>query len=312
MEPRPLAPRVVVVGSSNTDMVARAPRLPRPGETVLGGAFASAPGGKGANQAVAAARLGAQVTLVARIGQDALGDAALRGFEAEGIDTQFVVRDPDAPSGVALIGVAEDTGENAIIVAPGANANLSVADIMQARDAIRGADVLACQLETPLETVGAALEMARSAGVTTILNPAPAQVLPLALLTNVSVLTPNEIEAALLAGPGARTPAQIAHGLRQQGVGSVVMTLGANGALASTEVADTPIAPFMSACVMDTTAAGACKTVALAVALAEGRNLERAARFACAAASLSVEAKGAQPSLPTRAAVDARANFVEQ
>ena len=308
MEPRTRAARVVVVGSSNTDMVARVPRLPRPGETVLGGAFASVPGGKGANQAVAAARLGAQVTFVARVGDDALGDAALRGLADAGIDTQFVVRDPDAPSGVALIGVDEGTGENAIMVASGANGNLSVGDIRRAADVIRAADVLVCQLETPLETVGAALETARAAGVTTILNPAPAQSLSIEMLANVSVLTPNETEAALLAGPGAKTPAEIAHGLRQQGVGSVVLTLGAQGALVSTESADTRIEPFTPDTVVDTTAAGDCFTGALAVALAEGHGLERGARFACAAASLSVEAQGAQPSLPTRTAVDARVN----
>ncbi|MDQ2800487.1 MAG: PfkB family carbohydrate kinase, partial [Armatimonadota bacterium] len=163
-------PHIVVVGSSNTDMVVRSSRLPRPGETLLSGAFSMVSGGKGANQAVAAARLGAQVTFVARLGADMFGDTAIRGFEAEGIDTRYVVRDPDAPSGVALIEVDETTGENAIMVASGANANLSVADVEAAAQVIQSAQVLLCQLETPLETVAAALKIAHDAGVTTILN----------------------------------------------------------------------------------------------------------------------------------------------
>ena len=299
-------PRVVVVGSSNTDMVVRARHLPQPGETMLGGEFAMLPGGKGANQAVAAARLGAQVTFVARVGSDVFGDRTVQGFVGEGIDTRFVVRDSNTPTGVALIGVDAGSGENAILVAPGANAHLSVADVENAAEVIRSAAVLVCQLETPLEPVAAALEIAARAGVVTILNPAPAQALPMTMLQNVSVLTPNKAEAALIAGQGADTPTLTAHRLRVLGARSVVITLGAQGAYISDEVIDRQVETFTVRNVIDTTAAGDCFTGALAVALAEGKNLERAAEFANAAASLSVEKIGAQPSLPMRAEVDQR------
>ena len=302
----PKRARVVVVGSANTDMVARVARLPLPGETVLGGDFATAPGGKGANQAVAAARLGAVVTLIACVGLDSLGDAAVLGFEAEGIDTQYVVRDPEAPTGVALITVDAATGENSIVVASGANAKLSVGLIQMASGAIRDADVVICQLESPLATVQAALQLARDAGKTTILNPAPAQVLPDALLALVSVLTPNETEAALMAGDAAVTPAQMANALRERGAASVVVTLGAKGALVVTEKQETLIQSFAPKETVDTTAAGDCFTGALAVALGEGKTLGYAVEFANAAASLSVEKAGAQPSLPNRYETDLR------
>ncbi len=298
--PRP--PRLVVVGSSNTDMIVRAPRLPRPGETVLGGQFAQAPGGKGANQAVAAARLGAQVTFIARVGTDSLGDRAAAGFDAEGIDTTSIIRDPDAPSGVALIGVDETTGENAISVAPGANARLSVADIEAARAPLQSADIVLCQLETPLPTVQAALALARAAHVPTLLNPAPAQALSQEMLALVSFLTPNETEAAILSGRD--TPADAAQALLAQGAGAVVVTLGGQGALLATGRGETQIIPGRSVShVVDTTAAGDCFTAALAVALAEGEALPQAAAFAHAAAALSVTQAGAQPSLPSRADV---------
>ena len=171
--PPPKRARVVVVGSANTDMTARVARLPHPGETVLGTHFESLPGGKGANQAVAAARLGAAVTFIACVGADGLGDDMVLGLEAEGINTRYVVRDPDAPTGVALITVDEATGENVIVVASGANAKLSVGLIDMAADAIREADVLVCQLESPLETVTAALNLAWAAGKTIDPQPRP-------------------------------------------------------------------------------------------------------------------------------------------
>jgi len=292
--------RVVVVGSANTDMVARVARLPKPGETVLGTEFQSVPGGKGANQAVAAARLGAVVTFVACVGADALGDGLVLGLEAEGIHTRYVVRDPDAPTGVALITVDEATGENVIVVASSANAKLSVGLVEMAGDAIRAADVLVCQLESPLETVTAALKLAREAGKTTILNPAPAQPLTDELLSLVSVLTPNETEAALLAGNAQATPEAAAATLRAKGAGQIVVTLGAAGVLLVTEDGETRVPSRSVPQVVDTTAAGDCFAGALAVALGEGKPLAQAAAFASAAAALSVTKTGAQPSLPSR------------
>ena len=298
--------RIVVVGSSNTDMVVRTSHLPRPGETVLGGVFAMMAGGKGANQAVAAARLGGQVTFIARLGNDVFGDNAVCGFDAEGIDTRFIVRDPEAPSGVALIGVDEGTGENSIIVASGANANLSVADIEAAREVIEGAAVVVCQLETPLATVAAALQIARAAGVTTLLNPAPALPLPSDLWRMVSVLTPNETEAAALTGKGGATPPQWVNALLELGTSAVVVTLGARGALVATNSQERLVQSFTPERIVDTTAAGDCFNGAIAVSLAEGHPLTAAVAFANAAASISVETSGAQPSLPRRPETDKR------
>lgn len=299
-------PRVVVVGSANTDMVARAARLPRPGETVGGASFAMASGGKGANQAVAAARLGGLVTFVGCVGADALGDAAVLALESEGVDTRFVVRDPDAPTGVALISVDGATGENCIVVAPGANARLSVALLEMAARAIHEADVVVCQLESPPETVLAALKMARAAGKTAILNPAPARDVSDALLSLVSVLTPNGAEAAALAGAEGATTESAARALHARGVGAVVVTLGAEGAYVLAGDGDARVPAFAPTRVLDSTAAGDCFTGALAVALGEGQAMTEAVRFANAAASLSVEAAGAQPSLPNRFATDSR------
>jgi len=297
--------RVTVVGSSNTDMIIQVERIPRPGETILGGRFSMAAGGKGANQAVAAARAGASVTFVARVGQDMFGEQALRGFEQDGIDVSHIVRDATAPSGVALIFVDEQ-GENSIAVASGANANLSPADVERAGEAIRQADVLLMQLETPLETVAAAAELAAVNGVRVILNPAPARPLPDELLQRVTILTPNESEAELLTGipvQGPEQAEQAALQLRDRGVQAIVVTLGAQGALIVTD-RTRQLVPGFAVQAVDTTAAGDVFNGALTVALAEGCPLEEAARFGSAAAAISVTRLGAQPSVPRRAEIE--------
>ena len=301
-----MPPRIVVVGSSNTDLVVRAPALPAAGQTVLGTSFFSAAGGKGANQAVAAARLGARVTLVARVGRDEFGEASLSNLQRAGIDTSFVVRDPDAPSGVALI-VVSDEGENAIAVAPGANAMLVPEDVDRAAKEIEAADILLLQLETPIPTVAHAVGRAMDAGVPVILNPAPAAPVDVRVLRDVSVLTPNTGEAIALAGGGGsgiEAARLAARKLRAAGVRRVIVTLGAEGALLEEEEMSV-VRPACSIAVVDTTAAGDAFNGALAVALAEGASLEAAADFANRAAALSTTREGAQPSLPTRPEVDA-------
>lgn len=298
-------PRIAVVGSSNTDMIVKVDRIPRPGETVLGGEFCTAPGGKGANQAVAAARAGGAVCFISKVGNDALGAAAVRGFEKDGISTKHVSRDAKAPSGVALIFVGRD-GENSIAVAGGANSLLSPRDVRKARLAISEADVLVVQLETPMATVVASAGIAHAAGVTIILNPAPARSLPPALLGVVSVLTPNETEAQELTGisvRGQKGLQQAADRLLEMGVQSVVLTCGARGAYIAT-ASHRLMLPAFKVKAVDTTAAGDVFNGTLAVALGEGRNLPDAVRFASAAAAISVTRMGAQPSAPQRREIE--------
>lgn len=298
--------RVLVVGSSNTDMIIRVPRIPRPGETILGGTFAVAGGGKGANQAVAAALAGGQVTFVARVGDDVFGGQALAGFEADGLDTRFVRRTPGSASGVALINV-DDRGENSISVASGANALLSLDDIAGAKEAFAEADIVLLQLESPLEAVAAAVRTAAEAGVPVILNPAPARPLDDALLRGVAVLTPNEHEAAILAGlpVGNEYDARMAATrLRARGPETVIVTLGEKGVFASAPGFES-LVPACAVEPVDTTAAGDVFNGALAVALAEKLPLADAIRFAQAAAAISVTRPGAQPSAPTRAEIEA-------
>jgi len=297
---------IVVVGSSNTDMIIKVPRIPKPGETVLGGEFSTAAGGKGANQAVAAARAGGRVTFIARVGEDVFGEQAVKGFKADGIDVEYVLRDRLAPSGVALIYV-DALGENSIAVASGANAHLSPADVRAAEKAIASADILLMQLETPMATVHAAAEIASAHGVTLILNPAPAQPLTNELLRHISFLIPNESEAELLTGitvAGAQDAQVAADILLNRGVGNVVITLGAAGAYVANKDFSRMI-PAFKVNPVDTTAAGDVFNGAFAVAISEQMPIETAARFANAAAALSVTKLGAQPSAPYRKEIDA-------
>jgi len=298
--------KITVVGSINMDLVVRAPHIPAPGETVLGSGFGVFPGGKGANQAVATARQGAEVTFIGRVGGDAFGRELLDSLVAEGIQTQYIGVEDSTASGVALI-TLDAAGQNSIVVAPGANHVLSPEHIQAADASFAGADLLLLQLETPLETVVAAAEGAKTHGVKVVLNPAPAQPLPEALLKIVDVLIPNESEAALLTGlpvetlEGAETAARK---LLKLGVRWVVVTLGARGALLVS--GDRPAIHVLSypVEVVDTTAAGDSFVGAFSVALAEGSPLEAAVRRGCAAGALAATRLGAQPSIPTKAEVD--------
>jgi ribokinase len=297
--------RIVVVGSSGTDMIIRVERIPRPGETLIGGQFAMAAGGKGANQAVSAARAGGDVTFVARVGRDNFGEQSIAGFVSDGIDVQHVLRDGKAPSGTALIFVAKD-GENSIAVSSGANARLTPADVRRARSVFNGAAVLIVQLESPLATVQAAVSIAVRNGLQVILNPAPARALPDSLLRQVSILTPNETEAELLTGVKVNSDAAAAKAsaiLRRRGVQTVILTLGARGAFVATEGGTQLVSGFKVKAV-DTTAAGDVFNGALAVALAEQRPLQQAVRFANAAAAIAVTRLGAQPSAPSRRQIE--------
>ena len=290
-------PSIIVVGSSNTDMIIRLDRIPRPGETILGGEFATAAGGKGANQAVAAARAGGDVNFIAKVGRDMFGDQAVAGFKKEGICTDHVSRDDSQPSGVALIFVAKD-GENSIAVASGANGELSPADVGKAKKIFAGSGLL--------NTVQAAADLATQAGVDVILNPAPARALPATLLKKISMITPNETEAELLTGIKVNSDAaasKAADKLLARGVKTVIITLGSRGAFVAGGGVR-KLVPGFKVKAVDTTAAGDTFNGALAVALVEGKSLEDAVRFANAAAAISVTRLGAQTSVPTRREIE--------
>jgi len=293
--------RIVVLGSTNTDMVIKAARIPAPGETILGGDFLMNPGGKGANQAVAAARLGGEVTFVAKVGDDLFGREAKTLFANEGINVKHIFTDAEKPSGVALIMVSAK-GENSIAVASGANGTLSPTDIENARSEIENAGALLMQLETPVETILCAAQWASAKGVPVILNPAPACALPDALFPCLSMITPNETEAELLTGikvTDEQTASDAAKALCAKGVKRVIITLGAKGAFVYDNGVGKMIPAFPVEAV-DTTAAGDVFNGALVVALTEGRPLDEAAVFASKAASISVTRMGAQASAPRR------------
>ncbi|MBI5880129.1 MAG: ribokinase [Chloroflexi bacterium] len=298
--------RVVVVGSLNMDLIVRTPRMPAPGETILGGRFGTAPGGKGANQAVAAARLGGAVRMIGRVGRDGYGEELRATLARDGVDVARVGVDPDAATGVAFIAV-DDSSQNSIIVASGANMRVSAADVDAARDVIAGAGMLVLQLEVPLEANERAIAIARAAGVPVILNPAPARPLPAGLIAQVDYLIPNESEASLLTGVNVSDVASAETAARQlmaQGARTVIVTLGAKGALV-VEVGGATLLPPFAVKAVDTTAAGDAFVGALSVALAQGMPLAGAARFASAAGALTVTKPGAQPSLPRLADVQA-------
>ena len=291
--------KILVIGSSNTDMTIKSERLPAPGETILGGKFLMGAGGKGANQAVAARRLGGDVTFVCKVGRDIFGDNAIKGYEKEGIDTSHILRS-DAPSGVALI-LVDAKAENSIAVAPGANGDLTPADIRNLRDVIAGASYLILQLEVPVETVLEAARIAHEAGVYVILNPAPACPLPEELFKYLSLITPNQTETALMTGIEADEASldRAVDALRAKGVQDVIVTLGSRGSLVCTG----DKREFVPACkvkAVDTTAAGDTFCGALCVALSEGKSLTEAAAFATKASALAVQKMGAQDSIPYR------------
>ena len=294
--------KIVVVGSSNTDMVIQSEHLPAPGETILGGEFFMNPGGKGANQAVAAAKLGGDVVFVARVGDDIFGQEAVAGFKLEGINTDFIVTDPEQPSGVATI-MVDGKGENCIAVASGANNRLSPADVDQAMAQVDAADVLLMQLETPIETIEYVASLGSEKGKTVILNPAPAQALSDELLAKLDVITPNETEAEMLTGIKVENRAdaeKAAQALREKGIGTVIITLGSQGAFVLSD-SFTGMVATRKVEAVDTTAAGDTFNGALAVGMANGQAIDEAGGFANKAATISVTRLGAQASVPSLA-----------
>ena len=288
--------KVVVIGSSNTDMTIKAERLPKPGETILGGVFVMGPGGKGANQAVAARRLGADVSFICKVGKDIFGDNAIEGYRKEGIDTSRILRS-DKASGTALI-LVDAKAENCISVAPGANGDLSPEDIDSVADVIRSAGYLILQLEIPVESVLRAARIAHEAGVYVILNPAPACPLPKELFSYVSLITPNQTESALLTGVEDDLDAAVDR-LMEMGVKDVVVTLGSKGSMVVSG-GERTFVPTQKVNAVDTTAAGDTFCGALCVALSEGCSLVQAAQFATKASALTVQKMGAQDSIPYR------------
>ena len=296
--------KVIVIGSSNTDMVVRSEHLPRPGETVLGGAFMMAGGGKGANQAVAVAKMGHSVRFACALGKDIFGDEAAARYADYGIDTSYIVR-KDTPSGVALI-LVDSSAQNSISVALGANNELTLEDVIPALDTIEEGDIVLLQLEIPMTTVESCIEVAAEKGAKVILNPAPAAKVSDEALSKLYLITPNQTEAELLTGVSAddiEGAKMAAEKLCALGIKKVVITLGADGALLY-EDGKSEIIPAHKVNAVDTTAAGDVYNGAMCAALAEGMELREALRFATKASAISVSREGAQPSIPSREEVD--------
>ena len=296
------SPKITVVGSYATGLTMKVARLPSRGETLLGTGYRVDFGGKGSNQAVACARLGATISFVAKIGRDNFGDAALRLYRDEGVDVAHVTQIADAPTGVGFIVVEAASGNNCIVIDPGANDLLTANDVSDSAAAFDSSEVVLTQLEIPVATAEAAMVRGRARGAITILNPAPVRPLPSSVLKAVDILTPNTVEAKLLAGHAphaAITLEQVARELIRSGVKQVVMTLGENGALIVADSSATRV-PAIKVKAADTTGAGDAFNAGLAVALACGETLEDAVRFAVVTGGLAVTKEGVIPSLPRR------------
>ena len=296
--------KILVIGSSNTDMTVKAEKLPLPGETVLGGTFCMGHGGKGANQAIAAKRLGGDVSFACKVGKDSFGTMSIEKYRSENVDISNVMYS-DCPSGVALITV-DGNAENSIVVASGANADISVEDIRNMAPVIASSSILLMQLEIPLETVNYVADQAWQKGKKVILNPAPAHRLSPDLFRHLYLITPNETEAEMISGvkiTDESSAQEAARVLSEMGVENVIITLGSKGALVYCN-GESEIIPACEVEAIDTTAAGDVFNGALVVALSEGRELKDAVRFACKASAISVTRSGAQSSAPYRHEVD--------
>ena len=293
--------KIVVVGSTNMDMVIKTNHIPVPGETVLSGLFFMNPGGKGANQAVAVARLGGNTSFIGKVGNDIFGKQSAQLFDKEGIDTRYLLSDEKLPSGVAMI-IVDQRGENSIVVASGANANFFPSDLESALDEIANADILLMQLEIPMETISFVAEYAASKNTKVILDPAPANELSQELLNHIDIITPNQTEAEMLSGikiSNIEVAKKASRIIYEKGVKNVIITMGNLGAVVCQD-GEIHLIPAPQVEAVDTTAAGDVFNGALAVALSEGETLVNAVEFACMVAAVSVTKMGAQSSIPYR------------
>lgn len=302
--------KVVVIGSYNTDLTIKTARIPRPGETIIGGVFSEGGGGKGANQAVAAVRAGANVSFIARVGNDILGKEGIQRLNNERIDTRFIFQDTDTATGVAFI-VVDERGENSIVVASGANARLSPADMEQSTEEIASAGVLLVQLESPLDAISLAIKKANNNGTMVILNPAPAQPLDRKFLQEIDIITPNKVEAEMLTGikvTDEESLRTITKKFFDYGIKNVLITLGSKGVFIGLQDS-MEVIPAFKVRSIDSTGAGDVFSGSLAAFLAEGMSIETAARMANASGSISVTRMGAQNAAPNRKEIE---NFMKE